>query len=92
MEACKALALHQTRSTDYHPTGNADPEHCRRIPTEEGLWRQAWTCPFGLISALDPWITTSPEHYLYSTLGYKPPRPVERDDDNSPSAPFLASW
>jgi putative transposase len=51
----------------------------RRTLKEECLWRQAWTGPFTVASALKKWIDEYNEHYLPSALGYKPPRQYERD-------------
>jgi putative transposase len=62
-----------------HPKGNADTERFMRTLKEEGLWLQEWSCPFQLISPLGSWIEEYNEHYLHSALGYKTPRPFERE-------------
>ncbi len=46
MEACRTLESHHTFSSDHHPKGNANTERVLRTLNEEGLWLQAWTCPF----------------------------------------------
>jgi putative transposase len=56
MQACATLASHQTVTRDNNPKGNADTERFMRTLKAECLWRQEWTCPLALLSALDQWI------------------------------------
>jgi putative transposase len=91
MQACATLEIHQTFTRDNNPKGNADTERFMRTLKEECLWLQEWTCPFAFVSALDKWINDYNTHYLHSTLGYKTPRPFERDYYISHSPPFVAA-
>jgi putative transposase len=91
MEACRILRIHQAFTSYNNPKGNADTERVMRTVKEECLWLQEWTCPFVLVSALDSWITYYNEHYLHSTLGYKPPSQFEREYYSSHSTPFVAA-
>jgi putative transposase len=91
MEACRTLGTHQAFTSYNNPKGNADTERVMRTLKEECLWPQAWTCPFALIRALESWITYYNEHYLHSTLGYKPPRQFEREYYHCHSTPFIAA-
>jgi Integrase core domain len=91
MEACRTLGLHQTFTSYNNPKGNADTERLMRTLKEEGLWRQEWTCPFALMTALERWIADYNEHCLHSALGYKPPRQFEQEyhaSHNPPSPPL----
>jgi len=85
------LRTHQAFTSYNNPKGNADTEWVMRTVKEECLWLQEWTCPFALVRALDSWITSYNAHYLLSTLGYKPPRPFEREYYSSHSTPFVAA-
>jgi putative transposase len=91
MKACRTLVIHQAVTSDSNPQGNADPERVMRTLKAECLWFHEWTCPFALVSTLEAWIDEYHEHDLHSGLGYRTPRQFERDDDNSPSPPFLAA-
>jgi transposase InsO family protein len=91
MEACRILGIQQAFTSDNNPKGNADTERVMRTVKEECLWLQEWTCPFALGSALEHWITYDNEHYLHSTLGYKPPRQFEREYYSRRSTPFVAA-
>lgn len=91
MEACSTLSIHQAFTSYNNPKGNADTERVRRTLKEECLWLQEWTCPFELIHAFEGWVADYNEHYLHSTLGYKPPAQFERDYYRSHGPPFLAA-
>ena len=91
LEACRILGIPQAFTSDHHPTGKADTERVMRTVKEECLGLQEWTCPFALGSALERWVTHYNEHYLHSTLGYKPPRPLEREYYSRHSTPFVAA-
>jgi putative transposase len=91
MEACRILGIQQAFTSYNNPKGNADTERVRRTIKEACLWLQEWTCPFALVRALDSWITYDNEHYLHSSLGYKPPRPFEKEYYGSHSTPFVAA-
>ena len=91
MQACATWEIHQTFTSYNNPKGNADTERFMRTLKEECLWLQEWTCPFAFVSALDKWINDYNTHYLHSTLGYKTPRPFERDYYISHSPPFVAA-
>jgi hypothetical protein len=65
--------------SDNNLKGNADTERVMRPLKEACLRQQEWTCPFICASVLKTWIDDANEHYLHSALGYKPPRPFERD-------------
>ena len=91
MKACRILRIHQAFTSDNTPKGKADTERVMRTVTEECLWLQEWTCPCALVSALDSGMTYDNEHYLHSTLGYKPPRQFEREYYSSHSTPFVAA-
>jgi putative transposase len=91
MEAGRSLGIQQAFTSDNNPKGNADTERVMRTVKEECLWLQEWTCPFALVSALDSWITYYNEHYLHSTLGYKPPRQFEMEYYSSHNTPFVAA-
>jgi putative transposase len=91
LEACTTLEIRQALTSDNNPKGHADPERLMRPLKEECLWRKDWTGPLTLITALDAWLTTANAPSLHSALGYKSPGQFERDDDNSPSPPFLAA-
>ena len=79
MPACNTLGIHQTFTSDNNPQGNADTERMMRTLKEEHLWLQEGTCPFPLVSALGTWIEHDNVHDLHAALGYKPPRPFERE-------------
>jgi hypothetical protein len=53
MQACTTLEIHQTFTSDNNPKGNTDTERFMRNLKEECLWRQEWTSPLALASALD---------------------------------------
>jgi putative transposase len=91
MQACATLEIHQTFTSYNNPKGNADTERFMRTLKEECLWLQEWMCPLALVSALDKWINDDNTHDLHSALGYKTPRPLERDYDISHSTPFVAA-
>lgn len=91
MKACRILGIHQAFTSYNNPKGNADTERVMRTVKEECLWLQEWTCPFALGSALERWITHYNEHYLHSTLGYKPPSQFEREYYSRHSTPFVAA-
>jgi putative transposase len=46
MQACRTLGMPQAVTSDNNPKGHAGTERVVRTVTEEGLWRQEWTCPF----------------------------------------------
>jgi putative transposase len=91
MEACGTLGIHQAFTSYNNPKGNADTERVIRTLKEECLWLRDWTCPFELLQALEAWVADYNEHYLHSTLGYKPPAQFERDYYRSHGPPFLAA-
>jgi transposase InsO family protein len=91
MEACSTLEIHQAFTRDNNPKGNADTERVIRTLKEECLWRQEWTCPVALISALTAWIDDYNAHYLHSARGYKPSRQFEREYYTSHSPRFVAA-
>jgi putative transposase len=62
-----------------------------RTLKEECLWLQEWTCPFELMTALESGIAAYNEHYLHSSLGYKPPRQFERAYYTSHGTQFTAA-
>jgi putative transposase len=78
LQACGTLGIQQAFTSDNNPKGQADTERVMRTRTEACLWRQEWTCPFALMTALASGIATSNAHYLHSALGYKPPRQCAR--------------
>ena len=61
-----------------------------RTLKEECLWLQEWTCPFELMTALESGIAAYNEHYLHSSLGYKP-RQFERAYYTSHGTQFTAA-
>ena len=91
MDACRLLRIHQAFTRDHNPKGNADTERVIRTVNEACLWLQEWTRLFALVSALDRWMTSYHEYSLHSTLGYRPPRPFEREYYRSHSTPFGAA-
>jgi putative transposase len=91
MHTCNTLGIHQVFTSYNNPKGNADTERVMRTLKEECLWLHEWTSPVTLASALERWIDEYNEHYLHSTLDYKPPRQVERDYYASHSPPFVAA-
>jgi putative transposase len=91
MQACSRLGIHQTFTSYNNPKGNADPERMMRTLKEECLWLHEWSSPFTFISALERWIDDDNEHYLHSTLGYKPPRQFEREYHLSHGTQFVAA-
>ena len=91
MQAGARLEVHQAFTSYHNPKGKADTARCIRTRKEECLWRQAWTCPCALVSALETWIDDYNEHYLHSALGYKTPRQFEREYHTSHSTPFVAA-
>jgi putative transposase len=91
MEACRLLGSQQALTSDNNPKGHADTERVMRTSNEECLWLQEWTCPFALVSALGSGITYDNAPYLHSSLGYKPPRPFEKEYYGSHSTPFVAA-
>jgi putative transposase len=91
MKACRTLEIPQAFTSDNNPKGNADTERVIRTLKEECLWLQEWTCPCALVSAVAAWIDAYNEHYLHSTLGYKPPRQFEREYYASHSPPCVAA-
>jgi putative transposase len=91
MQACSLLGIEQAFTSYNNPKGNADTERMMRTLKEECLWLHEWTCPFTLASALGSWIAGYNEHYLHSALGYKSPRPFEREYHRSHSTPFVAA-
>jgi transposase InsO family protein len=91
MRACGTLGIQQAFTSYNNPKGNADTERVIRTLKEECLWLQEWTCPFILASALEAGIANYNEHYLHSTLGYKPPRQFEREYHLSHGTQFVAA-
>ena len=91
MQPCASLEVHQAFTSYNNPKGNAATERCMRTLKEECRWWQEWTCPLALLSALDQWINDDNTHALHSALGYKTPRPFERDYYRSHSTPFVAA-
>jgi putative transposase len=83
MRACRSLGIQQAFTSDNNPKGNADAERVMRTLKAACLWRQEWTCPVTLASALTTWIDDYNEYYWHSSLGYKPPRQFEREDYHS---------
>jgi putative transposase len=79
MGACGTLGMQQALTSYNNPKGNAETERVMRTLKEECLGLTEWTCPCALINALEVWIADDNEHYLHSTLGYKPPRQFERE-------------
>jgi putative transposase len=83
LQACNILGIHQVFTSDNNPQGNADTERVMRTLKEACLWLHEWTSPVTLARALGRWIDDDNEHYLHSALGYKPPRPFEREYHSS---------
>jgi putative transposase len=91
MEACAALEIHQTFTSDNNPKGNADTERVIRTLKEECLWLREWRCPLELVHALEMGVTSYNAQYLHSALGYKPPLQYEWEYHNRHSPPFAAA-
>jgi putative transposase len=91
MRACATVESHQAFTRDTSPQGNADTECVIRTLKEACLWRQEWTCPSALISALTVGIDDDKAHDLHSALGDKSPGQFARDYDTSRSPPFVAA-
>ena len=91
MAACRTLGLQQAFTSDHNPKGHADTERMMRTLKGECLWLSEWTRPFELGRALADGITSDNDHDLHSALGYRPPRPCERDYHRSHSSPFVAA-
>jgi putative transposase len=83
MKACRTLGVSQAFTSDNNPKGNADTERLMRTLKEECLWLQEWTCPLESFEALTCWINQYNEQYWHSALGYKSPRPFEREYHSS---------
>jgi putative transposase len=79
MRACGSLGIQQAFTSYNNPKGNADTERAIRTLKEECLWLQEWTCPVTVANVLTTWIDDYNEHYLHSSLGYKPPKQYERE-------------
>jgi putative transposase len=79
MRACGSLGIQHAFTSYNNPKGNADTERVMRTLKEAHLWLHEWTCPFTLAKVLKTWVDDYNEHYLHSTLGYKPPRQFERE-------------
>jgi putative transposase len=79
MRTCGTLGMHPVFTRDTNPQGNAATERVMRTLQAEGLGLRDGTCPFTLIKALEAWSADDHEPYRHSALGYKPPRPVERE-------------
>jgi hypothetical protein len=62
-----------------------------RTLKEACLWRQEWTCPFALASALERWIEDDNKHCLHSALSYKSPKQFEQDYLISHGTQFTAA-
>jgi transposase InsO family protein len=90
-QACSFLGIAQAFTSDNNPKGNADTERMMRTLKAECLWLHEWTCPVTVISALESWIPGYNDHDLHSALGYKSPRPFERDYHSRHSPPFVAA-
>jgi transposase InsO family protein len=54
-----------------------------RTLAEECLWLKEWSCPFELSHAREFGVPHYNEYYLYSALGYKPPRQFEQQYQTS---------
>jgi putative transposase len=91
MRTCATVESPQAFTRDTNPQGNADTERCIRMPKEECLWLQDWTCPLAHVSALETEIDDDNAHDLHSALGSKTPRQVEREYNASHSPPFVAA-
>jgi hypothetical protein len=78
-------------ASSNNATGKADPERGRRTLKEECLGLQEWSGPVVLIKALNVCMADDNAPYWHSAWGDKPPRQVERDDDSSHSAPYVAA-
>jgi putative transposase len=87
----RALEIQPALTSDHNPQGNADTERWTRTLTEGCLWLQEWTCPLALVKILEGWIDQYHEHDLHSAVGYKTPRPFERDDHRCHRPPCIAA-
>ena len=91
LQACGTLGIQHAFTSDNHPKGKADTERVMRTRQEACLGLQEWTCPFELMTALESGMAPYHEHSLHSALGYKPPRPFEREYDTSHGTHFTAA-
>jgi putative transposase len=89
--ACNSLGIHQVFTSDNNPKGNADTERVIRTLKAEYLWLHEWTSPCTFASAREKWSDAYHKPSLYSALGYKPPRQLEREDHSSHGTQFTAA-
>jgi putative transposase len=79
MKVRNIIGIYQVSTSDNNPKGTAETERVMRTLKEKCLWLHEWTSPVTLAHALKKWIDDYHEHYLHAALGYKPPRPFERE-------------
>jgi hypothetical protein len=61
LRACGTLGMQQTLTSDNTPKGHAATERVMRMRKDSYLWRQEWTWPFALRTALESGIAADQE-------------------------------
>lgn len=91
MRACATLESHPAVARDHHSKGNTDTERVMRTLKEECLWLTEWPWPAELLQELEDGMASDNAKYLHAALGYKTPRPWERDYETRHGTPFVAA-